>query len=46
MAFPQGDRRVVEMETNIKEVLNSVLILDLYPKSQIDVVVHILENDG
>eukprot|EP01040_Poterioochromonas_malhamensis_P009553 gene9553-10371_t len=41
-----GDRRVIEMEHNITEVLESIVMLDLYPKSEIQLTVHILENDG
>lgn len=34
------------MEHNITKVLESIVMLDLYPKSEIQITVHILENDG
>ena len=41
-----GDRKTAEMETIIKQTFQSVIALDLYPRSEISIVVHILEADG
>lgn len=41
-----GDRRTAEMETILRETLEEVIMLELYPKSEINVIVHILESDG
>lgn len=41
-----GDRRTVEMETILRQTLEEVIMLELYPKSEINLVVHILESDG
>jgi exosome complex component RRP41 len=41
-----GDRKTAEMETIIKQTFQSVISLDLYPRSEISIVVHILEADG
>lgn len=42
----QGDRRVIEQERIIEEVTGSVVLTDLYPRSEISIVVHIFEADG
>jgi len=41
-----GDRRTAEMETVLKQTLEEVVLVDLYPKSEINILVHILETDG
>eukprot|EP01039_Chlorochromonas_danica_P003182 gene3182-3484_t len=41
-----GDRRMFEIEKTIREVAESVIMMDLYPRSEITIVVHILETDG
>ena len=41
-----GDRKIVEMEAKIKEILEAVIDVKLYPKSQITVSVNIFEADG
>jgi len=41
-----GDRRVVEIENAVKDTLSSVIMLELYPRSCINVVIHIFESDG
>ena len=46
IAFSQGDRRVTEQESVVEQTLRSAVITDLYLKSQISVVVHVLEADG
>jgi exosome complex component RRP41 len=42
----QGDRRLQELETTIRQTFEGVVMLDLYPRSEISVVLHILEADG
>jgi exosome complex component RRP41 len=41
-----GDRKVVEMALATKRVFESVLLLKLYPRSQIDISIQVLQNDG
>ena len=41
-----GDRRTMEMETILKQTLEEVVMLELYPRSEINIVIHILESDG
>lgn len=41
-----GDRRSNETEQVVKQSFESVVMLDLYPRSEISIVVHILESDG
>jgi exosome complex component RRP41 len=42
----QGDRRVCEQESVVEQTIRSAVISDLYLKSQISIVVHVLEADG
>eukprot|EP01041_Mallomonas_annulata_P006416 gene6416-12971_t len=41
-----GDRRSQETESIIKQTLEGVVMLELYPRSEIVITVHILESDG
>jgi exosome complex component RRP41 len=41
-----GDRKTQEMETIIRQTFESVIMLDLYARSEISIVIHILESDG
>jgi len=41
-----GDRRTAEMETLLRDTLQEVVMLELYPKSEINLVAHVLESDG
>ena len=41
-----GDRRIVEIENAVKDTMSSVIMLELYPRSCINVVIHIFESDG
>lgn len=41
-----ADRRTVEMQTSIQDILSSIIDLEVYPKSKINVVVNIFESDG
>ncbi|KAK7068187.1 Exosome complex component MTR3, partial [Halocaridina rubra] len=43
---PQPDKRVKEMSRQIKEALESVIVLEKFPKSQIDVFITVIEDDG
>ncbi|XP_047470815.1 exosome complex component MTR3-like [Penaeus chinensis] len=43
---PQPDRQQKEMSRQLKEALETVIILDKFPKSQIDVYVTVIEDDG
>ena len=42
----QVDRRLQEMEKIIVETFESVIMMEIYPKSEIQIVVHIIESDG
>lgn len=41
-----GDRKSLEIEKSITESYSSVIQLELYPRSEIVIVVHVLESDG
>jgi exosome complex component RRP41 len=41
-----GDRKTLEMETIIRQTFDSVVMLELYARSEISVVIHVLESDG
>lgn len=41
-----GDRRIQEIEKIVVETLVSIIMLDLYVRSEIVVTVHVLESDG
>jgi len=41
-----GDRRVMENEKIIHDVIESIVMTELYPKSEISITVHVLESDG
>ena len=41
-----GDKRSAEMETSIQHTFEGVVMLELYPRSEIVLVVHVLESDG
>ena len=42
----KGDRRNAEIERTIRDTFEGVVLLSLYPKSEISVVIHLLESDG
>ncbi len=42
----QGDRRIMENEKILTDVLESIIMCELYPRSEISIVVHVLETDG
>lgn len=41
-----GDRRVIENEKIIHDVVESIVMTELYPKSEITIIVHVFETDG
>lgn len=41
-----GDKRIVEMESSLNQILNEFIVLDVYPRSEIVVVITIFETDG
>lgn len=41
-----GEKRTLEMEHNICQIVEEVVIVDTYPRAEISIVVHILESDG
>lgn len=43
---PQPDTRQQEMSRQLKDTLESVIVLEKFPKSQIDVYVTVIEDDG
>ncbi|XP_068249420.1 exosome complex component MTR3-like [Palaemon carinicauda] len=43
---PQPDKKQREMSRQMKEALESVIVLEKFPKSQIDVYLTVIEDDG
>lgn len=43
---PGGDKKSLEMEAVVKQTIGGVICLELYPRSEINIVVHVLETDG
>ena len=41
-----NDRKTVEIESIVRKTFEGVVFLELYPRSEINVTIHILENDG
>ena len=41
-----GDRRTTEIESIVKETFNSIVILDIYPRSEILICIQVFETDG
>ena len=42
----RGDRKSAEISTLIADVFAPVILTELYPRSQIDIFVHVLQADG
>lgn len=42
----KGDRRSTEISLIIKQTLESIIMVQLFPRSQIDIYVQILQADG
>ncbi|XP_077127072.1 exosome complex component RRP41-like [Ranitomeya variabilis] len=43
---PHGDRRSTEMTLHLKQTFEAAILTQLYPRSQIDIYVQILQADG
>ncbi|EDV28699.1 Exosome complex component RRP41 [Trichoplax sp. H2] len=43
---PKGDKRSIDISQLMREIFQSAILTDLYPKSQIDIHVQILQADG
>ncbi|XP_015598588.1 exosome complex component RRP41 [Cephus cinctus] len=43
---PRGDRKSIEKSLQLRRAMESIIQLDLYPRSQIDVFVEVLQIDG
>jgi exosome complex component RRP41 len=43
---PRGDRRSVEMTRHLEQTFNAAILTTLYPRSQIDIYVEVLQSDG
>ncbi|XP_070575131.1 exosome complex component RRP41-like [Ptychodera flava] len=43
---PKGDRRSQEMSVNLRRTFEAAILTQLYPRSQIDIYVQILQSDG
>lgn len=46
MTCTKADRKTQELEAIIKNTFEAVVLLESYPKSQIDISIDILESDG
>ncbi|KZS92362.1 ribosomal protein S5 domain 2-like protein [Sistotremastrum niveocremeum HHB9708] len=42
----RGDKRILEFAASIRETFEPVILTNLYPRSQIDIYVQILQQDG
>uniref|UniRef100_A0A1B0GJ79 Putative exosome complex component RRP41 n=2 Tax=Lutzomyia longipalpis TaxID=7200 RepID=A0A1B0GJ79_LUTLO len=43
---PHGDRKSLEMGMHIQQALSAAIKLELYPRSQIDIFIEVLQADG
>ncbi|KAK6174649.1 hypothetical protein SNE40_017885 [Patella caerulea] len=43
---PRGDRKSTEMTMHLKQTFDAAIITNLYPRSQIDIYVEVLQSDG
>nr|CAH0106176.1 unnamed protein product [Daphnia galeata] len=43
---PRGDRKSTEMSTHLEETFSAAIRTELYPRSQIDIFVEVLQADG
>uniref|UniRef100_A0A0P5Q540 Putative Exosome complex component RRP41 n=1 Tax=Daphnia magna TaxID=35525 RepID=A0A0P5Q540_9CRUS len=43
---PRGDRKSTEMSTHLEETFAAAIRTELYPRSQIDIFVEVLQADG
>ncbi|CAM9328691.1 unnamed protein product [Phaeothamnion confervicola] len=42
----QGDRKSLEVSLSVKEVFETAIMTHLYPRTQIDIYLHVLQTDG
>ncbi|RKP35518.1 exosome complex exonuclease RRP41 [Dimargaris cristalligena] len=42
----KGDRRILEIASAVRQTFESVIVATVYPRSQIDVFLHLLQDDG
>jgi exosome complex component RRP41 len=43
---PRGDRKSQEMTMHLKQTFDAAILTNLYPRSQIDIFVEVLQSDG
>ena len=43
---PRGDRKSLEMSAHLKQTFEAAIKTELYPRSQIDIFVEVLQADG
>lgn len=43
---PRGDRKSQEMTIHLQQTLSAAIMTELYPRSQIDVYIEVLQSDG
>ena len=43
---PRGDRKSLEMSQHLKQTFEATIKTELYPRSQIDIFVEVLQADG
>ncbi|KAF6038136.1 EXOSC4 [Bugula neritina] len=43
---PRGDRKSIEMTLHMQQTFEAAILTQLYPKSQIDIFVEVLQSDG
>merc|ERR1712083_792935 len=43
---PRGDRKSMEMSQHLKQTIEATIRVDLFPRSQIDIFVEVLQADG
>lgn len=43
---PRGDRKTQETSLQLRRAIEAIIQIELYPRSQIDVFVEVLQSDG
>jgi len=43
---PRGDYRAIEITSNLRQVFDTAILCELYPHSQIDIYLEVLQSDG
>jgi len=43
---PRGDRKSQEMTSHLKQTFDAAVLTELYPKTQLDIFVEVLQSDG